>query len=159
METLFRAAETVLNAAASRRDIKIACAESCTGGLIANALTDVPGASAFFAGGLVAYSIEIKQRVLGVPAETIARHGVVSAECAQAMAREAARLFNASHALSTTGVAGPGAQDGISAGTVYIALASPDSVIAEKLYFPNETRERVKCLAAQAALRLLREHL
>ncbi len=159
MKTLFQTAKTVLDAATARRDIKIACAESCTGGLIASALTDVPGASAFFAGGLVAYSVETKQCVLGVPAATIEQHGVVSAECAEAMAREAARLFGANRAIATTGVAGPGDQDGIPAGTVYIALASSCAVISEKLYFPNEPRERVKSLAAQAALRLLHENL
>ena len=159
MEMLFQAAKTVFDAAVSRPGIRLACAESCTGGLIANALTDVPGASAFFAGGLVAYSVEIKLGVLGVPAETFERHGVVSAECAEAMARGAVRLFGADRAIATTGVAGPGAQDGIPAGTVCIALASPDTVVSEKLYFPNETRERVKFLAAQAALRLLRQGL
>lgn len=148
-------AADVLAAAKARGNATLACAESCTGGAIASALTDVPGASAVFRGGIVAYSVAVKRNALGVPAETLERFGVVSRECAEAMARGAARALDADFAVATTGVAGPGAQDGVPAGTVCVAVATPDAASSEIVRFPVETRERVKFLATREALRLL----
>lgn len=87
--------------------LTLAAAESCTGGMLAAAITDQPGSSAYFKGGVVAYSNEIKERLLGVPAELLARHGAVSGEVAQAMAEGARRHLRADLALAITGIAGP----------------------------------------------------
>ena len=87
--------------------LKLAAAESCTGGMLAAAITDQPGSSAYFKGGVVAYSHEIQERLLGVPAELLARHGAVSGEVAQAMAEGARRNLRADLALAITGIAGP----------------------------------------------------
>ncbi|MGN0834721.1 MAG: CinA family protein [Candidatus Spyradosoma sp.] len=152
-------AARALDAAKARGNATLACAESCTGGAVASALTDVPGASAVFCGGVVAYAVAVKRSALGVPAETLARFGVVSRECAEAMARGAARALGADFAVATTGVAGPGPQDGVPAGTVCIAVAAPDSTRSETVFFPGETRARVKSLATCAALRLLADVL
>ena len=152
-------AARVLAAAKARGNATLACAESCTGGAVASALTDVPGASAVFRGGVVAYSVAVKRSALSVPAETLARFGVVSRECAEAMARGAARTLGADFAVATTGVAGPGPQDGVPAGTVCIAVAAPGATFSETAFFPGETRERVKSLAARAALGLLADVL
>ena len=151
-------AESALKTAFESK-IQFACAESCTGGKIADALTDVPGASSVFRGGIVAYSVNVKQAVLGVPVETLERFGVVSRECAEAMAYGAAKALGTEWAVATTGVAGPGAQDGIPAGTVCIALVSPGGVFSQKCFFPNASREAVKELAAQTALEMLLEQL
>ena len=148
-------AARAIAAAKARGNATLACAESCTGGAVASALTDVPGASAVFRGGVVAYSVAVKRSALGVPAETLARFGAVSRECAEAMARGAARTLGADFAVATTGVAGPGPQDGVPAGTVCIAVAAPDATFSETVFFPGEPRERVKFLAVRAALRLL----
>ena len=86
----------------------VATAESLTGGQLAARLTSVPGASASYVGGVVSYATSVKTGVLGVPVDLVARHGVVSAECARAMASGVRRLLGSSYALSTTGVAGPG---------------------------------------------------
>lgn len=156
---LFAIAEAVLKRARECGNVSIACAESCTGGKIADALTSVPGASVIFRGGLVAYSPEVKKRVLGVPEKTLAEFGVVSRECAEAMALGAAKTLGADWSVATTGVAGPGPQDGIPAGTVCIAVFTPGGVFSGKYVFPDVSRESVKQLAAQAALKLLFEQL
>ncbi|MCD8298256.1 MAG: CinA family protein [Opitutae bacterium] len=135
--------------------VSLACAESCTGGLVASAITDVPGASAFFRGGIVAYSAEIKTSVLGVPAATIEKFGVVSEGCAREMVAGARRLFAAEFAVATTGVAGPGPQGEIPAGTVCIAASAPATTISRTLFFAGESRENVKLLATKAALEML----
>ncbi|HZU18412.1 MAG TPA: CDP-diacylglycerol--glycerol-3-phosphate 3-phosphatidyltransferase [Candidatus Dormibacteraeota bacterium] len=96
-----------LHEALSTRGLTLAVAESCTGGLLAAAITDQPGSSAYFKGGIVAYSNEIKERLLGVPAELLARHGAVSAEVARAMAEGVRRRLGTDLALSITGIAGP----------------------------------------------------
>jgi PncC family amidohydrolase len=113
-----------------RRGATLATAESLTGGRLAALLTAVPGSSETYVGGVVSYATSMKIEVLGVPPEVVATHGVVSAECARAMAAGARRLSGATYAVSTTGVAGPGAQDGVPAGTVYVAVAGPGTVTA-----------------------------
>jgi PncC family amidohydrolase len=104
----------------------VATAESLTGGRLAAALTSVPGASACMTGGVVAYATEVKVRVLGVPAELVAEHGVVSEECAAAMATGVRDLMGTTYAMATTGVAGPDPQEGHPAGHVWVATAGPE---------------------------------
>ena len=116
--------EAVLHEA-RRRGLAISCAESCTGGLVQGALTSVPGSSDVFLGGVVAYSNEVKQKILGVSSEILERHGAVSAECAQAMAEGVLRLYGAGLAVSVTGIAGPeGGSAEKPVGTVWFAVAS-----------------------------------
>ncbi|MET0525082.1 MAG: CinA family protein [Nocardioides sp.] len=103
----------------------IATAESLTGGRLAVALTDVPGASETYLGGVVSYATEIKASVLDVSAEIIDRHGVVSPECAKAMASGVRAVMGATYGISTTGVAGPADQEGKPPGTVFVGVAGP----------------------------------
>ena len=102
----------------------VSCAESCTGGLVQGALTSVPGSSDAFLGGVVTYSNEAKRKILGAPPEILERHGAVSAECAQAMAEGALRLYGTDLAVSVTGIAGPeGGSVEKPVGTVWFAVA------------------------------------
>jgi nicotinamide-nucleotide amidase len=112
----------------SRTGRTIAVAESLTGGLVAAAFTDVPGSSAAFRGGIVAYATELKAELLGVDQDMLAAHGPVYGPVAAAMAQGVRRRLGATIGLATTGVAGPGPQDGQAAGTVHIAasLGAPD---------------------------------
>lgn len=103
----------------------MATAESLTGGRLAAALTSVPGASRTFVAGVVAYATAAKSDLLGVPVGIVETHGVVSAECAEAMADGVRRLTGATYALSTTGVAGPDPQEGHPVGTVFVGLSGP----------------------------------
>ena len=103
----------------------IATAESLTGGRLAVALTDVPGASETYVGGVVSYATEVKASVLDVGDDLIERYGVVSAECARAMASGVRAILGATYGLSTTGVAGPDQQEGKPAGTVFVGIAGP----------------------------------
>ncbi len=107
------------------RGATVATAESLTGGRLAAALTSVPGASACVVGGVVAYATAVKVAVLGVPADLVAEHGVVSGECAAAMARGSRDLLGTTYAMATTGVAGPDPQEGHPAGHVWVAVAGP----------------------------------
>lgn len=109
------------------QDATLATAESLTGGRLAAALTAVPGASATYVGGVVSYATDVKVEVLGVPRAVVEQHGVVSAECALAMARGVQRVLGASHAVATTGVAGPDTQEGKPVGTVYVAVVGAGS--------------------------------
>ncbi len=104
----------------------MATAESLTGGRLAALVTEVPGASAVYVGGVVSYATDVKVAVLGVPEELVERYGVVSAECAVAMARGVRGLTGATYGVSTTGVAGPEEQEGKAVGTVYVGVAGPD---------------------------------
>lgn len=108
-----------------QRSATLATAESLTGGRVAAALTAVPGASEVFRGGVVAYASDLKVELLGVPPDVVASVGVVSAACAEAMARGVRTLTGASYAVATTGVAGPGEQEGKPPGTVYVAVDGP----------------------------------
>ncbi len=138
----------------------LATAESCTGGGLANRLTNVPGASAVFVQGFVTYANEAKTSALGVDPSLIAAHGAVSREVAQAMAEGARRVAGVDHALATTGIAGPsGGSPEKPVGTVFIALASKSgATIVEQHRFATE-RETFKHLTIQTALDLLRRNL
>ncbi|WP_134741567.1 CinA family protein [Nocardioides sp. 503] len=131
-----------------------ATAESLTGGQLAALLTTPPGASRSYLGGVVSYATEVKTAVLGVPAELVAEHGVVSAPCARAMAEGARSLVAATYALSTTGVAGPDPQEGKPPGTVFVGVAGPDgtSVLALELSGDRATIQRRTCEEALTAL-------
>ena len=112
------------------RSASVATAESLTGGRLAAALTAVPGASRTYVGGVVTYATSMKLDVLRVPPGLVAKHGVVSSECALAMARGVAGLTGATYALSTTGVAGPDPQEGHPPGTVHVGMVGPELATA-----------------------------
>ena len=109
----------------------LATAESLTGGLVGDLLTSVPGSSAFYLGGVIAYATEVKRAVLGVSEETVEKYGVVSAECAAEMAAGALARTGATWAVSTTGVAGPEPQEDKPVGLVYVAVDGPRSAVRE----------------------------
>lgn len=133
----------------------IATAESCTGGLVAAALTDIAGVSKCFMGGVVAYANEAKQRLLGVPEAILAEFGAVSAECAKAMASGAREKFGTDWAVSTTGIAGPGgATPGKPVGLVFIGVAGPDCTTAVEMRFSGG-RAAVRSAAVEAAIGLV----
>lgn len=116
-----------------------ACAESCTGGLVAAAMTSLPGASAYFLGGVVAYANAAKETVLGVPSSTLESYGAVSGPTALAMASGAARLFGADCAVSVTGIAGPdGGSPDKPVGTVWFGFSLLGSVSAESAVFQGD---------------------
>lgn len=141
------------------RGATLAVAESCTGGLIASRLTDVPGASEYFLAGLVTYSNEAKSQLLGVDPEIIATHGAVSEACARAMATGARRVSGADYALATTGIAGPGgATADKPLGLVYLAVADEAGGEVWQQVWPS-TREQFKARVTQLALGLLRRRL
>jgi nicotinamide-nucleotide amidase len=137
----------------------LSLAESCTGGLIAKLLTDVPGASAFFERGAVTYANSAKQEWLGVSDSILQEQGAVSEDCALAMARGMRDAAGTDLALAVTGIAGPGGgTEEKPVGTVYLALATPEGVTARRFRFSG-TRERVRLMAAHAGLDWLRRHL
>ncbi|WP_104106731.1 nicotinamide-nucleotide amidohydrolase family protein [Nocardioides sp. 616] len=136
----------------------LSVAESLTGGLLAAAVTEVPGASAAFVGGVVAYATRVKSELLGVPAEVVATDGVVSARCAEAMAAGVRALLGSTWAVSTTGVAGPGIQEGKAAGTVFVGIAGPDGVTAVALALSGN-RWEIQEETCRRAVDLLRDRL
>ncbi|MFN7962695.1 MAG: CinA family nicotinamide mononucleotide deamidase-related protein [Thermoanaerobaculia bacterium] len=135
-------------------------AESCTGGLMAERITRVPGSSAYFLGGAVTYANQAKVELLGVPAELIERHGAVSEEVARAMAEGGRRRFGADYCLAATGVAGPGGgSETKPVGTVHLAMAGPEGrTDHRRVNYPVE-RERVRFMASQVAFEMLRRRL
>jgi nicotinamide-nucleotide amidase len=154
------ALEEVVVRLLKQRKQTLATAESCTGGLIANQITNVSGASEVFLAGYITYANSAKNDVLNVDSKLIEKNGAVSEAVARAMGEGARTLAASTYGLATTGIAGPtGGSDEKPVGTVYIALASEDSkTVARKFFFPTD-RETFKQLAAQAALDLLRRRL
>ena len=156
----YELAEKVVRHACSQ-GLTIACAESCTGGLVAAALTDVPGSSAAVMGGVVSYAVSVKERVLGVPL-AITRGpevGVDSEACARAMAEGTRRALDADIGVSTTGIAGPGgAEPGKPVGTVCFAVCSPVGARTCTCVFEG-SRADVREAACQHALKLVSEEL
>ena len=142
------------------RGLSVALAESCTGGLLAKTRTDVPGASNVFECGVVAYSEDIKQRVLGVRAETLRDHSVVSPEVALEMARGVRALAESDFGIGITGVAGPGPDGDHPEGEIYIALSDDTK---ETVLVLTDRTEQARTLhrarAAYAALRMLTQRL
>jgi nicotinamide-nucleotide amidase len=136
----------------------LSVAESCTGGLLGALLTDVPGSSAYFRGGLISYADAVKRDALGVPQELLSRHGAVSAPVAAAMAEGAAQRFQTDYALAITGVAGPaGGSEAKPVGLVFVALSTPTETRAQELRLGADApREAIRVRSARAALNLLR---
>jgi nicotinamide-nucleotide amidase len=142
-----------LHQALLARGETVGCAESLTGGGLADLLSGTPGASATFAGGVVSYATRVKREVLGVTAAQ-----VVSADCASQMALGAQRLLDVDWALATTGVAGPEKQDDKAVGTVYVALAGPSGVAVHRLALDGD-RDAIRAAAAYAAMKALVDEL
>ena len=143
------------------RGMTLATAESCTGGLIAKLITDLPGSSSCFVGGCVTYTNEVKMALLGVRAETIALHTEVSNACAEEMAKGARQALGCDIGVSTTGYAGPGGgteRDPV--GTVYIGVAWEHGCFSYRLQAGQDrTREQVRAAAAAKAMELVTELL
>jgi nicotinamide-nucleotide amidase len=141
-----------------KRGATLGIAESLTGGVLGSFISDVPGSSAVFRGGVVAYNADLKREILGVDAQTIEEKSVVSEEVAREMALGAQKLTGATFALATTGEAGPESQSDAPVGTVWLALAHEDGVLTEKRDFHGD-RDAIRKRAALSALDLLRRHL
>ena len=151
-----RRVEEMVLSLAEARGLKLATAESCTGGMVAARLTDVPGSSASFVGGVVSYADEVKRSELDVPETLLAQHGAVSAEVAEAMAEGARRRLGADVAVAVTGVAGPdGGTPEKPVGRVHLHVAGPDGSLVRMLDLPGE-RGQIRVRATVTALHLLR---
>ena len=129
----------------------VACAESLTGGGVAQELSAAPGASETFVGGVVSYATQVKTGVLGVPAAVVEEHGVVSAPCAEAMAEGIRHVLATDWAVSTTGVAGPDSQEGKPVGLVYVGLAGPTGTSHRELHLEGD-RAEIRAGAVSAAV-------
>ena len=133
----------------------LSVAESCTGGEISHLITSVPGASSYYLGGVTSYAVSVKEKVLGVPAGTVEKYGVVSSEVAAAMAEGVRRITGSDFSVATTGLAGPGG-DGVNpVGTVWIGAASASGTKTKKVVFGNDRTRNIERFAA-AALNFLR---
>jgi len=150
--------EDVVMRRLGERDLRLACAESLTGGGVGERLTVAPGASERFVGSAVVYTVEAKRRVLGVSAETLETDGPVSAACARELAEGARRVYGADVGLSLTGAAGPEPHGGAEPGTVWIGLDAP-GVAHQRGYVSAGSRDQVRRWAEQAGLDLVRRYL
>ncbi|MFC7616807.1 CinA family protein [Actinokineospora soli] len=140
--------------ALAARGETVAAAESLTAGLVLATLTEVPGSSAVVRGGFVVYGTDLKTTLAGVPADLLAERGAVDPDVAVALAEGARERCGASIGLGLTGVAGPGPQDGVAAGTVHVALVSPRGTRLSSLRATGD-RARVRTAAVEAALSLI----
>lgn len=138
-----------------RRGQTIAVAESLTGGDLCGLLTAAPGASATVQGAVVSYATEVKQQLLGVPEDVVAERGVVSAECARAMAAGVRRVIGADWALATTGVAGPDPQEDKPVGMVFVGVAGPETVRSVELSLSGDRSQIREQTCAEALKELL----
>lgn len=151
--------EEVVGRLFTEKKLKLAVAESCTGGLIGHRLTNVPGSSAYFNGDLVTYSNAMKSALLGVRAETLEQQGAVSEQCVLEMAAGARQCGNADVAIATSGIIGPeGGSAERPVGTVCIALIAADGISVSRRYQFHGNREWVKLLTSQVALDWLRRY-
>jgi PncC family amidohydrolase len=151
--------ESVVGELLRAKDLTLSVAESCTGGLLGHRLTNVPGSSDYFMGGVVAYSYDAKERILHVRHDTLYDYGAVSEQTALEMARGVRRLFLTDVALSVTGIAGPGGgMPGKPVGLVYIALSARDREECHEFLWDSD-REGNKARSAQAALEILAAYL
>ena len=142
------------------KGLTLGTAESCTGGLIAKLITDLPGASAVLKGGVVSYTNEVKAGILGVPQKMLDQYGAVSPQVAEAMARGAKKVLGCDIALSATGVAGPDPDDrGNPVGLVYLGLAYGEDCIVQEYHAGKGDRDRVRRLSAGTALDMVRRYL
>jgi len=139
--------------------LSLSLAESCTGGMIGAGVTDVPGCSAYFAGGVVAYENRIKEKVLGVPAEKLEAYGAVSEEVALAMAEGVKKLFKTDIAIAVSGLAGPGGGTAEKpVGLVYLAMNGPDKIKCLKFRLKG-TRGEIRKKVVDIAFEMLYEYL
>ncbi|MEP6944594.1 MAG: competence/damage-inducible protein A [Acidobacteriota bacterium] len=151
--------EAVVGSLLLRRNETVSVAESCTGGLIGERLTEVPGSSAYFIEGAVTYSNAAKIRTLGVPEAVIDEFGAVSSQCAEAMAKGMREYAGTDHAISVTGIAGPdGGTESKPVGTVYIGYSGPGGTFSKKMVLPGD-RYLIRWRSSHAALDLLRRQL
>ncbi|NUQ85715.1 MAG: CinA family protein [Anaerolineales bacterium] len=142
-----------------QRKLKLGLAESCTGGLVGHRVTNVPGSSEYFTGGVVAYAYEAKVAMLGVSWDTLNAYGAVSRETVLEMARGVRDLLAVDVAVSVSGIAGPGGGTAEKpVGTTWIGLAAPEGEWARKFIFDGD-RERNKTSSAEEALRMLLDYL
>ena len=142
------------------KKLKLATAESCTGGLISKRITDVSGSSEVFEGGVVCYSNRFKENVLGVSPETLKKYGAVSRETAREMVNGVLSLTKADIAVAVTGIAGPSSDDtNKPVGLVYIAVSDGKSTIVKKLLnnFTGDVREQNRSISADTALEMIME--
>ena len=143
----------------TERRLTLAVAESCTGGLVGHRITNVPGSSACFRGGVIAYHNEVKAALLNAPADLLAREGAVSEGVAVTMARTVRERLGADIGLAVTGIAGPaGGTPEKPVGLVYIALADSEGAVAQRHVWSGDRRQN-KESSADAALKLAKEHL
>ena len=150
--------QTIAEHLTSRRQT-VTCAESCTGGLLAGALTSLSGSSQWFHQSFVTYSNQAKQDLLGVMPDTLLKHGAVSRETVYEMARGAKAVAQADYALSISGIAGPGGGSAAKpVGTVWFGLATPEGSFEQTVLFPGD-RGAVRAQAVEYALAFLAEHL
>jgi len=148
--------EEVVGRLLAAQTATIAVAESCTGGLITHRLTNVPGSSAYVERSFVVYSNRAKQELLAVPEAVLKEHGAVSEPVARLMAEGARKAAGTVYGLSVTGIAGPdGGTPEKPVGTVFIGIATPDTTVVKKIFYPG-SREKVKMMTSQMALNMLR---
>ncbi len=141
------------------KNLTIACAESCTGGLLSKRLSDIPGASKTFLGSVISYTNEVKNKVLGIPAELIEEKGAVSEEVAAFMAMNVRELIDSDFGIGITGLAGPQG-DGVNpVGIVYISLSTKDSLYVRKIHVKARNRGAVRLYAASHAMDMIRRKL
>jgi PncC family amidohydrolase len=151
--------EVIVGQLLLKHKLTLALAESCTGGLVGHRITNVPGSSAYLMGGIVAYSYDAKELLLGVRHNTLYDHGAVSAETAIEMARGARRALGSDIGISVTGIAGPGGGlPGKPVGSVYICLSARDFERVEKFVWDKD-RSGNKWASSEAALQMLRDYL
>jgi len=152
--------EAVVGSLLHEHGLTVAFAESCTGGLVSHRLTNVPGSSAYYRGGINAYANDVKERLLGVSSRTLTEHGAVSEEVAAAMAEGARMTLGASLAVAVTGVAGPdGGTPEKPVGTVCFGLSAERHPVVTRRYQLWGNREWVKLLSSQIALDWIRRHV
>ena len=143
----------------TEENLTIACAESCTGGLLTSRLTDVPGSSAYVQGSIVSYSNEIKNSVLKVKAETLKKFGAVSEQTAREMSANVRELFKTDIGVGVTGIAGPGGGTADKpVGTVYISVSNLYQTIVQKFNFSG-SRSEIKNKSCDAAIKMVKDLL
>ena len=148
--------EHALGAVLKRFHKTLSIAESCTGGEISHLVTTVPGSSEYYLGSVTSYAVPVKEKVLGVPAETVGKFGVVSSQVAAAMADGVRRLTGSDYSVATTGLAGPGGGDGVNPeGTVWIGVSSEKGTETKKFIYHNDRKRNIERFAASALYFLL----
>ena len=151
--------EKIIGKLLREKNLTIACAESCTGGLLTSKLTDIAGSSAYVQGSIVCYSNEVKNKILRVKTETLRNFGAVSYETAFEMAKNVRDIFETDVGVGITGIAGPdGGTIEKPVGTVYISVATKNNVGVKKFNFSG-TRTEIKNQAAQTAMEMLKQTL